>query len=110
MDIQRLSKQYDRNVPKWRRAATAISDLHAAYAALCVWEDATRILSHNGYEMPLDSERASIRRILRQLMTNDQMLTAEQIAAAQEPEIMAAADAIRTAQHDLQEAYEASDR
>lgn len=110
MDIQKLSRQYDRNIAGWRRQATTISDPIAAYAALCVWEDATRILSHNGYEMPADSERASIRKILRQLMTNEQMLAAEQKAAAQEPEITAAADAIRTAQHDLQEAYEANDR
>ncbi len=110
MDIQKLSRQYERNVAGWRRTATNISDLVAAYAALCVWEDATRVLAHNGYDMPMDSERASIRKILRQLMTNDQMLAAEQKAAGWEPEITAAADAIRTAQHDLQEAYEANDQ
>lgn len=105
MDMQ----QYDQSVPKWRRTATTISDLSAAYAALCVWEDATHVLAHAGYEMPLDSERASIRRILRQLMTTDQMRAAEEQVSAEEPEITAAADAIRTAQHDLQEAYEAND-
>lgn len=110
MDIQKLSNQYDRSAPKWRRTATNISDPGAAYAALCIWEDAARVLAHNGYEMPMDSERASIRKILRQLMTNDQMLAAERAAAQQEPEITAAADAIRTAQNDLREAYEANDR
>ena len=109
MDIQQLSRQYDRNVPKWRRTATNISELNAAYAALCIWEDAYNILSHAGYEMPFDVERQSIRKILRQLMTNEQMLAAEQDAARNEPEITAAADAIRDARNDLREAYEALD-
>lgn len=110
MGTQQLSRRYDRSVPAWRRAATNIGDLDTAYAALCVWEDATAVLSHAGYDMPLDSERESIRRILRQLMTNEQMLAAEQRAAVQEPEITAAADEIRAARADLQEAYEANDQ
>lgn len=110
MDIQQLSRQYDRNVANWRRTATTISDLQAAYTALCVWGDAAAVLVHAGYELSSDCERTSIRRILRQLMTNDQMLAAEQSATTQEPEITAAADAIRTARNDLQEAYEANDR